>query len=132
MAKKGKKSDEDAETLGWVMLAGGAGLGLIFFLTQKKAGRPTETMPVAPLQPTGAFQSLGAVNTRFDEVRELYTMGYLSPEDARAQVGQLAEAAAALVESGRGDRGSADLLVRRISAFLDTVLKYEALVTSGA
>jgi hypothetical protein len=131
MAKKGKKSD-DGETLGWVMLAGGAGLGLIFFLTQKKASRPTETMPVAPLQLPGGFASLGAVSTRFDEVRELYTMGYLSPEDARVQVGQLAEAAAALVESGRGDRGSADLLVRRISQFLDTVLQYEKLVASGA
>ena len=131
MAKNGKKSD-DSETLGWVMLAGGAGLGLIFFLTQKRSARPTETMPVAPLQPAGAFASLGAISTRFDEVRELYTMGYLSPEDARVQAGQLAEAVAALVESGRGDRGSAALLVRRISQFLDTVVQYETLVSSGA
>jgi len=124
MAKK--RSDEDS-ALGWVMLAGGVGLGLIFLFGPRK-GKPgvTVTKDVPRLEPPAQLPDLGAVAARFDEVRELYTMGYLTPAEARRQAGQLAETVARLVEAGRGDPGPAQELAQRIGRFLDQVRSFEA------
>ena len=125
MAKK--RSDDDDLAIGWIMLAGGVGLGLIFLFGPRK-DKPgvTVTKAVPRLEPPSQLPDLGAVSARFDEVRELYTMGYVTPAEARSQALALAETVSRLVEARRGDPGPAQELAQRIGRFLDQVRAFEA------
>ena len=83
------KKQED--TLLWI--TGGVvglGVGLYFLLkgnAEAPAGRlPDQVAPVAPLEPPAAFASLNAIEVRYKEVKELWTMGYLEAQPVMAEL----------------------------------------------
>ncbi len=90
-----KKRDD---TLLW--LTGGAvGLGVgLYFLLKSAAETPagpgvTQTAPVAPIEPPSAFPTFDSVALRFDEVKELWRMGYLEPGPVKVELDTLQTAA---------------------------------------
>ena len=81
-------------TLLWI--TGGAvglGVGLYFLLkdqaepVDQRVDHPEDQIaPVAPLEPPASFASLNAIDVRYKEVKELWTMGYIEAEPAKAEL----------------------------------------------
>ena len=114
------------DALPWVLLGGAAGVGAYFLLKpkQKEAEtRPgtTQAAPVAPIAPPSRFADFASVSTRFDQVRELYRMGYLNPEQAIQELDALAAAA---YTTGQADPEAARLLAARIDAFREEIQEF--------
>lgn len=123
-----KKKSEDS----WWLAAAGVGLGaLIWWLFRKTPALPdrmTTDKPVAPVEPPENLPTVGAVASRFDEVRELYKMGYLSPERTITQVHDLETVVAELLLRRVGEQASAEALVARMESFLFEVRTHQALM----
>ena len=75
----------------------GASVGLYFLLKENAEvakGHPADQIaPIAPLEPPSAFASLNAIQVRYDEVKELWTMGYIEAEPAKAELIAMRDAA---------------------------------------
>ncbi len=108
--------------LPWLVL-GGVGAIIIWMLTRKQI-RETVTGAIAPIEPPAAFASLGAVATRFDQVRELYRMGYLTPEKALDELAVLSAAAVDLQEKGRADPTSTQDIITRMARFGEDIFEF--------
>jgi len=109
-----KKNDG---ALGWILIGAGVGVGLYLIFKPKTAAPPgmTTTMPVPPTQAPLGYANLGAVRSRFDDLRDIYHMGKLMPDEALAQVDALKRSVADLVSRGVGDPEGA----RQLTADLD-------------
>lgn len=120
MAKRRKGNDD---VLPWLLVGGGAGIGLYLLLKSKARPGPgvTRAAPVAPIRPPPAFANAESVSRRFGEVRELYTMGYLTPEETESQVAALAAALGELVRTGRASASEVDPIADEMAVFLERV-----------
>jgi hypothetical protein len=61
--------------------------------------------------------TLGAVGTRFDDLRDIYHMGKLTPEEALSQVSGLRSAVIDLRRRGIGDAAGAQTLMDALDDF---------------
>jgi hypothetical protein len=119
-----KKKDN---VLGWVLLGAGAGLGLWWLLRPKSTVPPagtTQVLPVPSNQPPVAFANLGAVSSRFDDLRDIYHMGRLTPQQALAQVDALSDAVWELDRRGVGDPQGAQELLDRLESFRAEIVDF--------
>lgn len=118
-----KKSDN---TMGWVLIGAGVGVGLYLILRPKGSIAPgmTTTMPVPSTQPPLGYATLGAVQSRFDDLRDIYHMGKLTPEQALGQVDALQQAVYVLSDRGMGDLEGARQLMERLESFKDEILDF--------
>jgi hypothetical protein len=111
----------------------GAAAALFWLLFRRPASGPgvTTTKPVAALEPPQSLPTLGAVSTRFSDVVELYRMGYLTPDQAIAQVQDLESAVGRLRGAGGGEALSASELLGRMDSFIDDVKRYRSSLSPG-
>lgn len=126
MAKK-----NDDEPFLWVLGLGAAGVVLYLLLRKKEGPGETITAPIAPIQ-AGELTSLGAINTRFGQIRELYRMGRLSPDEAQVQLAQLDITIDDLVRRRLADPASAQQVKAAIQVQIREIEEYKALVGSPA
>jgi hypothetical protein len=121
------------ETDPWMYAAVGAVLfGVVWWLFRKTPAPParaTITREVPSVTPPAELPTVGAIASRFDEVQELYKMGYLTPAKAISQVEALEAEVAVLLINGVGEKHSAEALVARTQAFITEVRRYQALMT---
>lgn len=121
---KNKNEDSD-NTLVWVLAGAGIGVGLYFLLRPKaSAASPTLVMPVPSTAAPLGYATLGAVSSRFDDLRDIYHMGKLTPEQAMSQVDALKSAVADLTDRGVGDKESAYDLMSRLEDFKDEIIDF--------
>lgn len=117
-----KKNDNTAL---WVILGAGAVAGLWWLFKPKAvASGMTAVMPVPPTEPPAAFANLGAVSSRFDDLRDLYHMGRFTPEGAIAQVDGLKNAVYELRARGIGDPEGAQDLLGRLESFRNEIVDF--------
>jgi len=112
---------------------GGILAGIVWWIFKKTPAPPsraTITKDVAPVTPPAERPTVGAVASRFDEMVELYRMGYLSPEKAIGQTESLEVQMAVLIMNGRGEQHSAEALVARTQAFIREVKSFQASMTT--
>jgi hypothetical protein len=124
---------EILDALPWVLLGGAAGVAAYFLLKPKQneaESRPgtTQAAPVAPIAPPSRFADLTSVSKRFDQVRELYRMGYLTPERAFQELEALAAAANT---TGQADPEAARILVAKIEEFMEGIRKTPSPALTG-
>lgn len=90
------KGDDFLSVLPWALLGGAAGWGIYMLVKGAMTPAPgpgkTQAAALPPLAPPSAFPNFAAIVARFDEVKELYRMGYLSPEQALGEINVLLEA----------------------------------------
>lgn len=117
LAQTGKGEDN---TLLYVVLgaAGVAALYLIFGPKEEKKPEPSVTRAgeLPPREAPETYASLTEVSTRFDQMRELWTMGYMGPEEALLELDVLQNAVVDLVDGGIADTAAGVQLVGRIEA----------------
>lgn len=110
--------NEGVGTVGWVLIGTGIGVGLYLLLRPKPGGpAPTLVTPVPSAEAPLGFANLGAVQSRFDDLRDIYHMGKLTPHEAIVQVDALQRAAISLSDRGVGDPQAARDLVGRLEEF---------------
>jgi hypothetical protein len=100
----------------WGVL-GGAAVTALFTILRPKPSAPGQTQAggTAPLKAPDGYESIGAVTTRFDQVRELYRMGYKTPAETIAEITTLQSAATQLQRLNQGDpQVTIDLLGKMI------------------
>lgn len=124
-------------TVGWIFVLGGLGLGAYYLLFRPKPAPPARTStpgqtvakePASTLAPApSSFKTLAEVQKRFDEVRELYRMGRLAPEEAQEQALELFDVATDMASAGTAPTGEALALGEQISVFLEGIEEYLAL-----
>lgn len=117
------KMDENTEGVLWGLGVYAAFLG-VYMLFKREGPGVTEAGEVAPLTPPASFPTLGAVSTRFDEVRELYRMGYKTPLETLEELDQMTVAINRLRQQGVGDPASAEELLARMRSFSDDVAEF--------
>lgn len=124
---------KNEETDPWMYAAVGAALlGVVWWLFRKTPAPParaTITREVPSVTPPAELPTVGAIASRFDEVRELYKMGYLTPAKAISQVEALEVEIGTLLVHGKGEKYSAEALVARTRAFITEVRRDQALMT---
>lgn len=123
------------DLLPWALLGGAAGWGLYMLLKPKPTPEPapgsTRAAPLAPIASPSRFADLASVDLRFGQIRELYRMGRLTPEQTVIELDGLAVAAKALPRRSADDARNLDLLVGRIDAFKREVEDYIKLQEQG-
>jgi hypothetical protein len=81
----------------WFALGGVAGIGLYYLLRPRAAALvpagSTQVMPVPSTQAPALYNSLAEVDKRFADVRDLYHMARLTPDQAITQVDELTRVA---------------------------------------
>jgi len=121
----GNGSVAGTDPLWWVV--GGTIATIVGYNLFKTKHPADQIAPVAPKEPPPSFSSLNDVATRFGQVRELWTMGYLNPEETVTQLTSLMETIAVLQRSGQASAASAQELSGRISSLIEDVLEYQQL-----
>lgn len=131
-----KPQVQESDREKWFYISAGLGLGALiwwfFVKTPPPPARMTITKDVAPLEPPKELPSVGAVAVRFDEVRELYKMGYMAPSMAIAQTEDLKSEIAVLAINGMYEENSAVALLARMDVFLRDVRSFHAMTSPGA
>jgi hypothetical protein len=132
----GRMGNGNGDTLGipdpvvWV-IGGTAAAIALYYLTKSSPG-VTQAASVAPKEAPAAFADMNAVAVRVGQVRDLWTMGYLNPQEAIDQLTGLATAIAELQKAGKATPASAQDLVTRIDGLLKDVTDYQKLQASPA
>lgn len=113
------------DPLVWVI--GGTATAVLLYQIFK-SGRPADQIaPVAPKEAPTAFVDLNAVATRFGQVRELWTMGYLSPEETLDQLTGLLDATGNLVQARKASAADALEITTRIEQLMRDVAEFQQL-----
>jgi hypothetical protein len=86
----------------------------------------TQAAPVAPLRPPEGYPTIGAVAARFGQVKELYRMGYLTPEQAMSEMQTMSIALLTLSRRGVGEPVATEALVDQMSSFVKDVERFMA------
>jgi hypothetical protein len=112
----------------WVFVGSAAALAL-YFIFRGQQSTPTtpgvtQSAPVAPLESPSKYQSIGAVSVRFDQVKELYRMGYMTPDQTMSEIDTLEDRAIALQVARQGDPASTIALLARMSQFRQDVAQF--------
>lgn len=110
-------ASKDNNTIGWILIGAGAGVGLYLLLRPKSGAAPTLVMPVPQTAAPLGFATLGAVRSRFDDLRDIYHMGKLTPQEALSQVDGLKSAVVDLASRGVGDQDGAQQLMADLDDF---------------
>lgn len=110
-------------TLPFALLGGAVGWGAYMLI--KNALTPTvvlpgrtQAAPVAPITAPPLYANLPPVLARFDQVKELYRMGYLSPEQALSEMATLRNAAQGF-RAGSQEIGAMDAFVASVQDYLE-------------
>lgn len=118
----GRRRGARDEGMGFLplLLLGAGGVGLYYLLRPRGPGVtvPGVVPPVAP--PTVPPVTVAGIDQRFSEVRELYRMGRLTPDQALLQAENLRRAANAIASQ------DAVALAARIAAFQGDVAQFAA------
>lgn len=119
-------AEKKSKGAGWLVLLGGAAAAGLYFLLKPAAKIPgrTEAAPLPKIEAPLAFQTLGAVATRFDDVLTLYRTGRLAPAQAIREADALVSAVQALRARGIGEPMSAAQLLSRIGSFVEDAQAY--------
>jgi hypothetical protein len=126
----GNGNGGDIEPLIWVL--GGTAATIAAYHILKAAKPADQVAPVPNKEAPSAFVDMNAVAVRFGQVRELWTMGYLNPEETVDQLTGLLTAITELQKAGKASAASAQELSSRISGLIDDVVKYQQLQASPA
>jgi hypothetical protein len=114
-------NDGFLDALPWALLGGAAGAGLYFLLKPARAAAPppgeTRAAPLPPAAPPARFANFESADIRLGQVRELYRMGHMSPEQALSETSAVEAAAAAFLAQGVATKTAVDDLVARSGAF---------------
>lgn len=125
------------DVLPWALLGGGAaGWGLYMLLKPKPPMREpapgdTRAAPLAPIASPSRFADLASVDLRFSQVRELYRMGYLTPEQTLTELDALTVAVNAFGTRSAADAMDSAALIDRIYTFKIDVADYMRLQEQG-
>lgn len=74
------------------------------------------------------FSDLNSVAVRFGQIRELWSMGYMSTEDAVAQLGDLKTALSGLQSAGKVSAANAQDLTARMDRLIKDITEYQGMV----
>jgi len=137
MAQNTAGGDGFLDFLPWALLGGATGWGLYMILkpilTPKPEPAPGETRaaPLAPIASPSRFADLSSVNVRFSQVRELYRMGHLTPEQTLTELDALTVAANTFGTRSTADAMDSAALIDRIYTFKREVADYMRLQEQG-
>lgn len=133
LGANGEAKEADHEAVAWY------GLGIVgliggYYLWQHLKGGPgvTETAPVAPIQPPEVLATLQDIDNRFTQVRELYHMGYLTPDQALSQIQGLEVSANELKLQKKADPMAILDLTTRFDTFKKEVEDFIKLMAPSA
>jgi hypothetical protein len=95
----GQGTNDIPNLMPWILIGAAGGVALYFIIrsyleTVWKANKPGETWvaPLPPALPPSRFATLESVEVRFGQLKELYRMGYKSPEETIAELNALSTA----------------------------------------
>lgn len=111
-----------ANPLVWLVGATAASIALYQLFGKRPAD---QVAPVAPKEAPTAYADINAVATRFGQVRELWTMGYLSPDETLNQLTGLLTAMDDLIKSGKASPAGAQDLTGRVQKLMSDVEEYK-------
>lgn len=137
MLNLGKKGDDGGilSTVPWIIAGGAIGYGLYLLLRPKPEPQPqpgqTQAAPVAPLAPPSRFANIESVSIRLSQVKELYRMGYLTPEQSLNEVSGLFAAAMTLSQPTAGDALEGAIVLENLRVFEKDVRDFMKLQESG-
>jgi hypothetical protein len=126
-ASMGNSSDSEPGPVIWLLVGGAATLALYHILKKKDAPGETQAADVPPIEHPFKYESFGAIASRFDEIRELYRMGYLTPDDTLSEIDRMIDAVTVLQIAERGERASALALLARMEEFRQGVAEFGVL-----
>lgn len=136
MLNLGQKGDDGGilSTVPWIIAGGAIGYGLYLLLRPKPEPQPqpgqTQAAPVAPLAPPSRFANIESVSIRLAQVKELYRMGYLTPEQSLNEVSGLF-AAAMMLSQQTGEALEGALVLENLRIFENDVRNFMKLQESG-
>jgi len=109
-----------ADPLWWVI--GGTVATIVLYNVLKKSP-PESSAPVGVLE-TPTFQDMNAVAVRFGQIRDLWSMGYMGPEETIGELKNLTSAILDLQKIGKASPGSAQDMASRIEQLIKDVINY--------
>lgn len=109
-----------ADPLWWVI--GGTIATVVLYNVLKKPA-PESATPVGVLE-TPEFKDMNAVAVRFGQIRDLWSMGYIGPEEAVGELKNLASAILDLQKSGKTSPGSAQDMASRMEKMIKDIIDY--------
>lgn len=118
-------SDGNVDPLWWVIA--GTIATIVGYNLFRREHPADQVAPVAPKENPQAFTTLNDVANRFGQVRELWVMGYINPDETVIQLTDLLEAIAALQQRGQASPASAQELAGRVSSLIEDVTEYQQL-----
>lgn len=107
----------------WWVLGGTAATVALYHLFGKSS--PVDLNPfVQAEEPT--FSDLNSVATRFGQIRDLWSMGYINSAEAATQLETLVVAILKLQSEGKASAASTQELVGRIEQLIKDITEYQA------
>lgn len=116
-----KAENRNESVLGWVLVGAGAAVTLWLLLKPKESDSVTLVKLVPSSEPPLGFATLGAIRSRFDDLRDIYHMGHVTPDEAISQLDAMQRSAVALSDRGVGDPEAAKALVADLEDFKSKV-----------
>jgi hypothetical protein len=111
--------DASSDALWWVLGGTAATVTLYQLFKPRMAEQAAFVYTKEP------FVDMNAVAVRFGQLRDLWSMGYLSPAETVAQLEGLTTAISDLQKAGKASPASAQELVTRIDGLIKDVLEYQ-------
>lgn len=109
----------------WMVIAGIGAAAFILYRSYAKNLEGERANPFLEVKEP-SFPDVNSVAVRFGQIRELWSMGYISSEDAIAQADQLATALLKLQKEGKAAGVTVENLTARIDRFVKDVGEYQA------
>lgn len=115
--------DDGSDVLLWVL--GGTAATVALYQLLKSSAPPERVSSFLEVKEQ-VFPDMNAVAVRFGQIRELWSMGYLSSSDTVLQLEKLTAAILDLQKSGKASAASAQELANRIDRLIKDILEYQA------